>query len=301
MLIDTKLLRQRVFDMIGSGNTVAALYMVSGKEPTGLIENDLKNVRAINILDISSQTNIAGTGQARILSHKATLMQYSGYGAKFYQDGAYNDELWQDTYPVCVYPQDHYSSFDAPSLLGLLQMAAACYPQNSFESAYTQSFNGISAVIADFGSTLSFRKLSILKFKSSVAYSNVTIEYSVDSVTWTKVTINNTDRLYYVNFDARYIRYSASTTGAVCFAFKWQTVPKESAFTEETIDKIILVGNTNLTNIDARFTDYFKQNYIGIVLDVGTDVKVSDVKTGTALLPNFVSCSISLPSNSVEA
>lgn len=303
MLVETKSLRERVFDFINNGSVVAAMYMVSGKEPTGNIVDDLKNVRAINLLSISKGTSaLAGNVT---LDHRANVFGYCGLGAKNYQDGSLNDELYVDAYPVCVYPESLYSAFDATQLLGIVQMLAGYYPQTPFETAgvptYAQNVSP-GNMIVDYGSVFSFRKLSQLNFGNH-AYNGMKIEYSTDAVTWTALTVANV-RVQTFNFDARYLRYSlnAGNASVIRASFSWKVLNKANAFTQETVDKIVLVaatGNMQFVNGSSDFTT--KQNYIGLVLDIGTDCTVSQTKTGTAQLPYFHSCRIAFGTTVVEA
>lgn len=303
MLVETKALRERVFDFINNGSVVAAMYMVSGKEPTGNIVEDLKNVRAINLLDVSKGTSsFAGNVS---LSHRANVFGYSGLGAKFYQDGSLNDELYVDVYPVCVYPESLYTAFDATQLFGIAQMFAGYYPQTAYETANPPTYtlgNSPGNMIVDYGSVFSFRKLSQLNFAGH-ANNGMKIEYSTDAVNWTALTIANV-RVQTFSFDARYLRYSLNAGNATVIraAYNWKVLNKANAFVQETIDKIVLVaatGNMMTVNNSSDFT--LKQNYIGLVLDVGTDCTVSQTKTGTAQLPYFHGCRIAFGSQVTEA
>jgi len=303
MLVETKALRERVFDFINNGGVVAAMYMVSGKEPTGNIVEDLKNVRAINLLTVNKGTSsLAGN---TTLSHRGNVFGYCGMGAKFYQDGSLNDELYVDVYPVCVYPESLYATFDATQLFGMIQMLAGYYPQTPFETTnaptYAQSASP-GNLIVDYGSVFSFRKLSQLNY-GSTAYNGMKIEYSTDAVNWTALTLTNV-RVQTFNFDARYLRYSLSAGNAsvIRSAFNWKVLNKANAFTQETIDKVVLVSATGNMQYVAGSSDTTpKQNYIGLILDVGIDCTVSQTKTGKAQLPYFNSCRIAFGTQVTEA
>ena len=304
MLVEMKPVRQRVFDLLIQSNICAALYMVSGKEPTGDIREDLKHVRAINLLDIATGTT-GITAANHTLSHRAVVSGYSGLGAKFYQDGSLNDILLQDAFPVSVYPQDPNATYEASYLWASIRNYAGYYAQTPYEYALTSNFNANigdnpGVMIADYGTVFNFRKLSLLAH-AATNYNTAKIEYSVDGVAWTQLTIANS-RIQLFDFSARYIRYTSLSTSTIACAYVWKVIPKEDAFVQETIDKIILcrfsgpMMGTNAQNVNNPLIT----NYIGIVLDVGMDVIVSDTVTGSAAIPYFQSCRIAFDSNVVE-
>lgn len=305
MLVEMKPIRHRVFDLLNQSNGIAAMYMVGGKEPTGNIREDLKHVRAINYVDIATGTTGITAGN-QTLSHRAVVSGYSGYGAKFYQDGSQNDALYVQAFPVSVYPQDFNQSYDATMLFSAIRNYSGYYPQNPFEAAILASYNASNGdspgpMIADYGTVFDFRKMSCLAF-AATTLSNYKIEYSVDGVTWTALTVPAI-RTAYFNFSARYLRYTSTSAGQIAHAFVWQVVPKDNAFVAETVDKIVLCRSVGImmgTNVAGAYNP-LNQNYIGITLDIGTDVLVSDTVTGTARVPNFRSCRIGFDSNVVEA
>lgn len=305
MLVEMKPVRQRVFDLLNQSNICAALYMVSGKEPTGDIREDLKHVRAINLLDIATGTT-GITAANQTLSHRAVVSGYSGLGAKFYQDGSLNDILLQDAFPVTVYPQDPNATYEASYLWGAIRNYSGYVAQTPYEYALNPTFNASigdnpGVMVADYGTVFNFRKLSILQY-AVMNYNVAKIEYSVDGLAWTQLTIANS-RVQLFDFSARYIRYTSLTAAQISGAYVWKVIPKADAFVQETIDKIILcrysgpMMGTNAQNVNNPLI----HNYIGIVLDVGTDVIVSDTVTGTAAIPYFQSCRIAFDSNVVEA
>lgn len=305
MLVEMKPVRQRVFDLLIQSNICAAMYMVSGKEPTGDIREDLKHVRAINLLDIGTGTTGITAGN-QTLSHRAVVSGFSGYGAKFYQDGSMDDTLLVDAFPVSVYPQDMNASYDANNLFAAIRNYSGYYPSTPFESALTSTFNASigdspGVMVVDYGTVFNFRKLSLLAY-ASTNYNVAKIEYSLDGVTWTALTIANS-RSQLFDFSARYIRYTSQTAASIACAYVWKVIPKENAFVAETIDKIVLCRYNGVmmgTNA-AGVNNPLLTNYIGIVLDVGTDVTVSDTVTGTAAIPYLQSCRIAFDSNVVEA
>lgn len=306
MLVEMKPVRQRVFDLLIQSNICVAMYMVSGKEPTGDIREDLKHVRAINLLDIATGTTGITAGN-QTLSHRGVVSGYSGYGAKFYQDGSLNDILLVDVYPVSVYPQDLNIAYDGSTLWGTLRNFSGYFPSQPYESVAPTAFNASAgdspgAIIADYGTVFNFRKLSCLNYATVGNYNFTKVDYSLDGVTWTPLTIANS-RTQLFDFSARYIRYTTQNTAVQSFAYVWKVVPKDNAFVQETIDKVVLVRYSGPLMGTSAFgvNNPLVTNYIGITLDVGTDVIVSDTVTGNAAIPYFQSCRIAFDSNVVEA
>lgn len=305
MLVEMKPVRQRVFDLLNQSNICVAMYMVSGKEPTGDLREDLKHVRAINLLDIATGTTGITAGN-QTLSHRGMISGFSGYGAKFYQDGSLNDILLADVFPVCVYPQDLNVAYDGTTLWGTIRNYSGYYPAHPYETALNSAYNASAGdspgvMIADYGTVFNFRKLSCLNTGNVGNYNFVKIEYSVDGVTWTQLTVANS-RTQLFDFSARYLRYTSQNTANIVYSYVWKVIPKDNAFVQETVDKIVLCrysGSTMGTSA-VNVNNPMLTNYIGITLDIGTDVIVSDTVTGNAALPYFQSCRIAFDSNVVE-
>lgn len=305
MLVEMKPIRQRVFDLLNQSNICAAMYMVSGKEPTGDIREDLKHVRAVSLLDIATGTTGITAGN-QTLSQRAVISGYSGYGAKFYQDGSLDDILLQDAFPVSVYPQDPNATYEAAYLWAAIRNYSGYYPSTPYETALASAFNASigdspGVMIADYGTVFNFRKLSCLAF-AATNYNVAKIEYSDDGVNWTQLTISNS-RIQLFDFSARYIRYTSQTAATIACTYVWKVIPKENAFVQETIDKIVLCryNGVMMGTGAAGVNNPLLTNYIGIILDVGTDVTVSDTVTGTAAIPYLQGCRIAFDSNVVEA
>ncbi|AXG67447.1 hypothetical protein JA33_073 [Dickeya phage vB_DsoM_JA33] len=301
MLVELKTVRDRIMDFLAQSNICGALFMVSGKEPTGDIREDLKHVRASCFLDVS----LVATGNFNstvTLSHRNSNSRYPGYGAKFYQDGSQNDLLYVQAFPVRIYPQDTQATYDGTNVLGLLRNYSGYFPQNTREYEFypTGGYTGGTpgAMIADYGTEFDFRKFTMMAYNTT-NYTTIQIDYSLDGVTWTNVPV--TARTGYVNFKARYIRYTGLSNAAKGFVYLWEVLPKDNAFVNETIDKIVLIRPTGDLSYSSDMVDGVKNNYIGLILDVGTDITISDTVARDGISPNIHSARIALPSSVMEA
>lgn len=300
MLVESKIVRDRIMDFLLQNSYCAALFMVSGKEPTGDIREDLKHVRGSCFLDATfvASGNISST---LTLSHRNNNSRLPGYGAKFYQDGSQGDILTVQAFPVRIYPQDVQTSFDGANIMGLLRNYSGYYIQNAreYENVATGGYTGGTpgAMIADYGTEFNFRKVSMIQY-TTTNYTGIQIEYSTDGVTWTTLPV--TARVQYVNFTARYIRYTGTGLAAKGFTYLWQVIPKENAFVQETIDKIILIRPTSDLMFSSDMSNSPFQNYIGLTLDVGTDITISNATTGTGGSPHVHSSRIAMLSSVLE-
>ena len=135
-----------------------------------------------------------------------------------------------------------------------------------------------SPTVLDFGRSLRFRGLSI--FFSASLSTDSTIESSVDGKTWTLVqqTLVNGD--YQFDFTARYVRIVYRTVVVTLSQFSMQFWAERGAEPAvRPITHAVWVPNVATSSFNG-LTDTTKSDYVGLVLDVGTDIKIDTLQTG---------------------
>lgn len=140
------------------------------------------------------------------------------------------------------------------------------------------NFIANAKTVLDFGRTLRFRGLSA--FFVAALTTDAVLEWSSDGQTWTvfQQTLVNGD--YQFDFTARYIRVMFRTVNASVSQASMQFWAERG--TEPAVRPIThAVWVPNITSATLNgLTDTTKTDYVGLVLDVGTDIKIDTVQTG---------------------
>lgn len=295
LLVDAKYFRTAIFSNF-LGTRCYALCMVEGKEPTGDMFEDMKHIRAVSVV-MNTQVSVGTQHRLLTLLNSARWSRCAGYGAKYWQNGNYDDELYAQVFPVSIYQEERSLSYSGNTIFGLMRMLSGYYPRNSMERENVAGFvspegNAIK-MIADYGEEFDFRRYVFASF-GSVNFNTFQIEYSLDKITWTALPLSAI-RENNVNFRARYFRYSQTGTAAKSFTILWSALYKEDAFVPETIDKVVFtsLGSLGASSVPNRLD---ANNYIGLTLDVDTDITLSHKTTGTGEAPVIISAQLKMDS-----
>lgn len=133
--------------------------------------------------------------------------------------------------------------------------------------------------VLDFGRTLRFRGLTV--YAGSQLGADGTISYSSDGVTWTVAQTGLNNGEYQFDFTGRYVRVQFRATGAAfnsyCVMQFW--AERGTEFAARPITHGVLVPNITSASY-STIMDTSKMDYLGLVLDVGQDIKLDVAQTG---------------------
>ena len=140
-----------------------------------------------------------------------------------------------------------------------------------------QGFAG-SQTVLDFGRTLRFRGLSA--FFVSALSTDAVLEWSADGKAWTvfQTTLVNGD--YQFDFTARYIRIMFRTVNFTVSQSSMQFWAERGAEPAvRPITHAVWVPNMASSTYNTVM-DLTKNDYMGLVLEVGADIKIDTLQTG---------------------
>lgn len=136
-----------------------------------------------------------------------------------------------------------------------------------------------TTTVLDFGRTLRFRGLTV--YSSTQFGADSTVAYSMDGVTWglAQTGLNNGE--YQFDFTARYVRimyrFGGTTFNVNASMQFWAERGTEPAV--RPITHGVMVPNIASTSL-STIIDTNVNDYLGLVLDVGTDIKLDVAQTG---------------------
>lgn len=269
--------------------------MPVGKFPTGRLAEDLKNTRGIVGLLPTDSSGV--NNNQTTYRHYLEFAPFGGYGAMRYTLSASGADIpLRRTVPVTVYPENEswYVNNERPESVvsGVSQLSG----QISRINGLGFPWNIVTyAMIADFGKSHNFRRVTTCSLSGTTgAYD--WLDYSDDGINWTHLTgltaaVNATTE---VNFNARYIRYKKANSSLI-LAYQFWCVEQQDGFVEETIDKMVLLKRDAMNTADI-FVDGVNQNYVGIILNEGTEFTLDTKVTGRARQPKVIGCLLDLTS-----
>ena len=279
MYADIKMLREYLLEnYIIGGNNVAAMFLPVGKEATGNLQEDLKSSRAISLLAMNTFNKVETSYRSFGLKYFQDVKGFGGYGAKRWIAG---DIPVRIITPVTVYPETNQKSFNMSNVMGVLQLCGGTPSQLPAETLLPTE-GGV--YIADFGAVFNFKQCAWFSMNNSYA-SYGKISYSTDKETWKEISL--TQKNNFVDFNARYIRYDIAPSPTRYQTFQWWAT-ESNTFEVETIDKVILTRSVGYSDQNMSLDSDF-HNYLGFVLDYGTEFTLDTRVTGRNRNPKFSS------------
>lgn len=293
MIISDKYALDLILQQMYQGtNSYAYLFLRAGDGsdiPTTLADL-AASAHSIVALTAPSTTIVDNQGYtSRWFPHYVTYKSYGGYGAKsqIVDNGAYVD-LYQ-VYPVTI--RKNFASSQTVTAASYTHLASSCLVPSGVDQVFDNA-------IYDFGQVLKFRRISlnmVNAVSTNTAVPSAAISYYDETAkAWVALTAlanGHNDQ----TFSAQKIQITPTIARQInSIQFNCE---RGNDFDQTPITHGVLVSSGS-TSLSAMVGD---MDYIGVVLDVGSDIFLDRSKAGSLGAPDVQSFYISSKALSIEA
>lgn len=270
MLISDKYALYRFLNSYVASNG-ATLFLRTGSSDT--VPQKLQDLAASSVAAVSiayrAQTSGSDALLRRTYGRARSLQPIGGYGQRRTYTVSSQQVLAYHVVPETVLIEN----------TSTVQTPAQYAQRAGIFGDYGATMTGLQVAgqtTLDFGRTLRFRGITV--FSTSNFSTSVLYYLAADGVTWTQAVPSLSNGEYQFDFTARKVRIvGASTINGTASVMLW--AERGTEFSVRPITHGVLVPELAATSY-AGLIDTTKMDYLSLILDVGTDLKLDTVQTG---------------------